>query len=216
MTSVFIHFYPPLLFYILRWNADEVLAAWPNMFHLDHDIEFFSSNAFVGTVFGNTIIAYLMWYIPYCIWIFSVGLDLPRQTRQKTGADGKPRSAKFDTVFHTNHRKGNCIAIGKLFWGRPVEESKKQIANNDFELRDLVAYMILHFIAAVTSILILAYPSYLSKYAHGTFLVILLIITTWRGAQRYTYYSTEMYSRLIKSKFNDELQENDQGIIHEG
>lgn len=217
MTSVFIHFYPPLLFYILRWNADEVLAAWPNMFHLDHDdIEFFSSNAFVGTVFGNTIIAYLMWYIPYCIWIFSVGLDLPRQTRQKKAADGKPRSAKFDTVFHTNHRKGNCIAIGKLFWGRPVEESKKQIANNDFELRDLVAYMILHFIAAVTSILILAYPSYLSKYAHGTFLVILLIITTWRGAQRYTYYSTEMYSRLIKSKFNDELQENDQGIIHEG
>lgn len=216
MTSVFIHFYPPLLFYILRWRSDEVLESWPNTFHLQHEIEFFPKTSFVGTVFGNTIIAYLMWYIPYCIWVFSIGFDLPRATRQKKARDGTPLSTKYDTVFHANHRNGNCIAFGKLFWGRSVEESKRQIANNDFELRDLIVYMVLHFVCAVTSILTLAYPSYLSKYAHGAFLVVCLIICTWRGAKRYTYYSTEMYARLIKSKFNDHLRENGQDIIHEG
>ena len=214
MTSVFIHFYPPLLFYILRWKSDEVIASWPSVFHLEHDIEFFPKHSFLGTVFGNTIIAYLMWYIPYCMWIFYIGFDLPRSPRQKVSWGGDPLPAKYDTVFHSNHRKGNCLTMGNVFWGRSVEESKRQVANNDFETRDLVVYLILHFVAATGSILVFAYPSYLSKYAHGTFLVLLLIICTWRGAKRYTYYSTEMYAKLIKSKFNDRLLETGQDTIH--
>ena len=217
MTSVFIHLYPPLLFYILRWNSEEVLAAWPNTFNLDQDIEFFPTKSFTGTVFGNTMIVYLMWYVPYCFWIYFVGLDLPRKKRSKTFKDGTPKPPKYDTVFHSNHRKGSCIKFGKVFWGRSVEESKKQVANNDFEVRDVIAYMITHFFAAVGSILVFAYPSFLSRYIHGTLLVVLLLICTYRGSKRYTYYSTEMYSRIIRSKFNDKLHDDneEQEIIKE-
>jgi hypothetical protein len=79
-------------------------------------------------------------------------------------------------------------------------------------------YLVVHFLLAMTSVVVLAYPCYLSKYAHGTFLIILLIACTWRGAKRYTYYSTAMYSRIIRSKFNDQLLAlgGEQEIIHEG
>ena len=138
MTSVFIHFYPPLLFYILRWNSKEVLAAWPDTFHLQHDFDFFPNGSFTGNVFGNTIIAYMCWFVPYCTWIYFIGLDLPRKTRQKKMENGEPAPAKNDTVFHSNHRNGSCVSFEKIFFKRSVEDSKKQVALNDFELRDLV------------------------------------------------------------------------------
>jgi len=208
MTSVFIHFFPPLLFYILRWRSEEVLAAWPNAFSLDYtnDIQFWPEDSFTGNVFGNTIIGYLMWYIPYCVWIYFIGHDLPREVRMKKLKNGSPAPTTFDTVFHANHRNGNCVAMGTLFFNRSVEESKRQIANNDFETRDLVVYMAFHFLLVIASIVIVAYPCYLSRYVHGTFLVLLLIICTWRGAKRYTYYSTQMYARIIRSKFEANLR----------
>jgi len=206
MTSVFIHFYPPLLFYILRWNSEKVLAAWPNTFHLDHDIEFFSKTTFLGTVFGNTVAAYLAWFVPYCIWIFFVAMDLPRETRKKKLSDGSPALTEYDTVFHANHRNGSCVTFGKMFWNRSVEKSKRQIARNDFETRDLAVYMAVHFACAIGSIVFVAYPCYLSKYAHGTFLVFLLVICTYRGSKRYTYYSTAMYARIIRSKFDHHIR----------
>lgn len=220
ITSVFIHFYPPLLFYILRWNQDLVLQSWPDTFRLDHDISFFpnSTHSFMDTVFGNTMIAYLIWFVPYSAWIITVGMDLPRSSRKKKDKNGEPRKPIYDTVFHANHRNGNCVAMGKVFWGRSEEESKRQNAQNDFEMRDLIVYLVVHFLLAMTSVVVLAYPCYLSKYAHGTFLIILLVACTWRGAKRYTYYSTAMYSRIIRSKFNDQLLAlgGEQEIIHEG
>ena len=221
MTSVFIHFYPPLLFYILRWNSKQVLDAWPDIFYLEHDFDFWPTDSFTGTVFGNTIIAYLCWFVPYCAWIYFIGLDLPRNTRKKKLANGDPAPAKYDTVFHANHRNGNCVMLGNMFWKRSLEDSKEQMMQNDFEIRDLVLYLGLHLMAAVSSLVFLAYPCYLSKYAHGAFLVIVLIICTNRGSKRYTYYSTAMYARIIRTKFDHHLkaEENvggEQTIIHEG
>jgi hypothetical protein len=63
------------------------------------------------------------------------------------------------------------------------------------------------------------YPYYLSKDAHGCFLVVLLIICTYRRSIRYTY-CTAIYARIIRSKFNHHLKKEDTGgelaIICEG
>jgi len=205
MTSVFIHFYPPLLFYILRWRPDEVLASWPNTFYLEYDdISFFSKDQFIGTVFGNTMIAYMAWFVPYFSWQWFIGLDLPRSKRTKTLQDGSPAPTVYDTVFHSNWRK-ECVSKGKLFWNRPEDVSKKQAASNDFEVRDFVVYMGLHFLCALFATVTVAYFSYLSKYIHGAVLVFLVMICIWRGAKRYTYYSTEMYAQVIRKQFAQEI-----------
>ena len=212
MASVFIHFFPPLLFYILRWQSDRVTQVWPNTFHLDYDVVFFpkAGGTFIGTVFGNTLIAYLCWFVPYFCWQWFIGLDLPTKAKKINVIDDHgeivPAASYYDTVFHKNMRYGLCVKIGTLFWGRPVEISQKQVELNHFEKRDFVVYMTFHFLSAFTSILVLGFSCYLSKYIHGFFLVALLVICTWRGARRYTYYGTQMYADIIKKCFESELQ----------
>merc|ERR1712083_485708 len=79
----------------------------------------------LGTVFTNTFAVYLMWFIPYVIWMLVIGLDLPRTVRRTKQTDGiTPRPPIFDTVFHSWMRGGACYGFGSL-WGCPVEVSKK-------------------------------------------------------------------------------------------
>lgn len=274
MASVFIHFFPPLMFYILRWQSEKVMDAWPNTFHLDYDVVYFpvvvvggggnsttsSSDGatvrttFTGTVFGNTLIAYVCWFVPYFCWQWFVGLDLPSKrptaavlgrtkkeeiSRQGAGAAGgsgnddededddeedtsTPAPATtmpyyyYDTVFHKNMRSGLCIKIGSLLWGRSLEESQQQVKSNQFEKRDFMVYMICHFMCALTSMLVLGYTCYVSKYIHGFYLVALLVICTWRGARRYTYYGTKMHVDILQKCFESELQHNPVVVVTAG
>jgi len=207
MASVFIHLFPSLLFFNLRWKSEEVHNAWSNVFHLQHDIDFWPSGSFTGNVFSNSLLTYLAWYIPYFTWQYFVGIDLPRKNRHKKLPNGDSAPALYDTVFHSTLRDGKCVVLGKLFWKRSVEDSKKQVADNDFELRDFFAYMAMHLTAAVLAICCLAYPCYLSPYVHGTSIVLLLVVCTWRGAKRYTYYSTKMYSSVIRKHFAKDIED---------
>jgi len=196
MTSLFIHIYPPLLLYSFRWRADEVKEAWPNTFRLDYDVDFFPAPGevpFVQSIFGGSIILYLAWFVPYMIWLLSVGLALPQN------------GGKFDTVFHANMRNGLCVQFGTMFWKRPIELSIEQNRTNEFEMRDVGIYITGHVFGYVAALLLLAYPCSLSQYVHGSLLFICAVICTWRGAQRYTYYSTKMYSLLIRKQFAAEL-----------
>jgi len=196
MTGLFIHMYPPMLLYVMRWKTAEVLEAWPDTFAPDYEVEFFPSTegSFIESVFGSTMIIYFVWLAPYTIWQLLVGLDLPKN------------GGKFDTVYHSTMREGLCVEIGKRFWKRSEELSKDQSRTNEFEIRDFVIYAMGHGIAVFTSLFLLAYPCSLSQYVHGAILVICTAICTWRGARRYTYYSTKMYSELIQKHFAAELR----------
>lgn len=189
MLSVFIHIFPPMVLYTMKWENEKIREAWPEIFDLDYDIEF-------DMIYRNSMILYFIWFIPYTIWFLREGLDLPLQ--QYTSLDDSSEVFAYDTNFHYNMRANFCYSAGKI-WNRPVEESKKMIEKNQFEKRDLAAYLGFHFILAFSAITFLAYPCYLSKYYHGGLLILVLIICTYRGAGRYTYYVTKMYTRLVRS-----------------
>ena len=206
MCDLFIHIYPPMLMYTLRWESDKILQAWPRTFDLDYDVQFFPSGenaTFLGTIFGNTLFLYFFWLVPYLYWIVTIGMDLPTFKE-----DGK--APIYDTVFHANMRKGLCILLGNVLWKRPVEESKAQVATNRFETRDLYAYMFFHAVGVLLSILCGAYPCYRSKFLHGSLLTLLAVVCIWRGALRYTYYSTELYGKIVL-KTAKNLDQNDKG-----
>ena len=216
MTSVFIHVYPTLLLYNLRWRSDAIVEAWPNTFELDYDVIFFpggkNQTPFLDSVFGNTILLYLAWFAIYTVWQLLIGLDLPRSTRHRKLSNGESAPPMYDTVFHSTMRQGLVITMGKIMWNRSIEESKRQASKSDFETRDFVVYMFFHLLASTTAILVLAYPCSLSPYVHGTFHIVLAITVTWRGAKRYTYYSTAMYSNLIRKQFLNSDEEKDEGF----
>lgn len=205
MTSVFIHMYPPLLLYILRWKSAVVEEAWPNTFVLDYEVIFFPGGMrktpFFESVFGNTLLLYISWFVVYAIWQIVVGIDLPRSKRRMFLSSGQRAPTIYDTVFHANMRQGLCVAMGKILWKRSTEESELQCESNDFEFRDFMAYMGFHCLAAVLSMILFAFPCNLSPYLHGAFNGMLVAIVTWRGAKRYTYYSTEMYANIIRKQF---------------
>lgn len=216
MCDLFIHIYPPMLVYTLRWNADEILKAWPNVFDLNYVVNFFpteeTKTTFFGmlgvnTIFGNTIVLYFMWLFPYLYWINKIGMKLPR-------SNAKGDKTTYDTVFHSIMRKGLCISMGNVLWKRPIEESKRQVATNDFEWRDLYAYLVFHAVGFFASLLILAYPCYKSKTLHGTLLLLLGVVCSWRGAIRYTYYSTEMYVKMVQNVLDEkETSSSKSGLL---
>jgi hypothetical protein len=47
---------------------------------------------------------------------------------------------------------GVVSRLEKYFFKRSVEDSKKQVAQNDFELRDLVVYLAIHVLCFLTSL----------------------------------------------------------------
>ena len=81
---------------------------------------------------------------------------------------------------------------------------------NDYEFRDFVVYMLIHAALAISSIYVLAYACYTNQHVHMSLLVALIVICVHRGSKRYTYYSTIMYGRLVRQRFENQIRiEND-------
>lgn len=205
MCNVVIHALPPMMLYTLRWHGDEVSQAWPQIFKLQglHDPDYFPNggNPFfmpgtgLGSVAGNAVLMYIMWWVPYTSWMLLMGLDLPRKDMPSG------RTPQFDTVFHSFWRSGHCAAFGSTFWKRPVELSQQQMENDHYEARDFLLYMGIHAFLVSLSIPTLGFACNYSKASHMAVMCLVLLAVVHRGSQRYTYYTTKMYSRIIKKEF---------------
>lgn len=210
MASLFIHFFPPLQLYILRWNSSVMKEVWPTFWYDDYDfLNFWPKGSFTGSVFGNSLIFYFAWAVPYMIWQLLIGIDLPKEHSRR-----QHRPPKWDTVFHFNMRDGQCIWMGKLFWNRREAESKIMMQNNDYEVKDFFVYMLLHFFGVFISIVLLAWMCSLNKYVHAGWLLTIFLITIARGANRYVYYSTKMYTSLVRKQLKALIQ--DEGDVKKG
>lgn len=209
LTGLFIHIFPPMEAYALRWHSDEIRERWPQFFHLNYldSVHFLPlEGRLAGSVAGNTLILYALWFILYLIWMLGVGLDLPRKDRK--GPGGEP---KYDTCFHAFMRGGACLVIGETLWRRPRAVSRKQVETNHFERRDVLVHMTYHACMALASIFILGYACYTFKVIHGAALTVMTTIAVRRGAKRYSYYATSLYSRTLEKHFNILLPE---GLAH--
>lgn len=214
MTGLFIHLYPPFLAYTMMWKTDALREAWPGIFTLDYlqDVSFISESGFplkLGTIAGNGVAIYTIWFMVYVTWMVTVGMDLPRKVRRTKGPDGQPLPPKYDTVFHSTVRGGLCIVMGKALWGRKKEVSLKQIADDDYEMRDFFVYMAAHAVAGVTSTCISGYLCFTYQKFHAAVLVFLIYTTVMRGAKRYTFYINSMYGRMIWKQFKDSLDKSE-------
>lgn len=140
---------------------------------------------------------YLLWWIPYVCFMLLLGIDLPNKIKHEDTMS----NPKWDTVFHSTMRGGTCIAIGKVFRGRSKKESLKQMEENNFDLIDFFIYMVFHMIAAVSAVYVIGYPCFKSQNFHFFILVFAAGLAVTRGASRYTYYTTKMYSRSLRKQF---------------
>jgi hypothetical protein len=126
-----------------------------------------------------------------------LGIDLPNKTKY----EGTTIIPKWDTVFHSIMRGGTCIAIGKVFRGRSKKKSLKQMEENNFDLIDFSIYMVFHMIASLSAVYMIGYPCFESQNFHLFMLAFAAGLAVTRGASRYTYYTTKMYSRSLRKQF---------------
>ncbi len=215
MASVFIHFFPPLQLYILRWDNSVMKEVWPTFWYGDFDfLNFWPRDGFWGSVFGNTLVFYFCWAVPYMIWQLTVGLDLPRTHRKKRHRlTGLPLQPRYDTVYHLNMRDGQCVWIGALFWGRSKEESKRMIETNEYEIRDFFVYMFLHFFGVFASVVLLAWFCSLSRHVHAAWIYGIFLLVILRGANRYVYYGTKMYTSIVRKQFKTLINDEDRALL---
>jgi hypothetical protein len=202
MTGLFIHILPPMLMYTLRWHSEALHNAYPQIFQLDYleDMRFFPTSSSInggGSILGNASLIYVSWFIPYTSWMLLQGLDLPRKSANKPGPP------TYDTVFHSLWRPGLCETCGTLMWKRSPTLSRVQMEQDDYETRDFLLYMLGHATLAGISILTLANLCSLGPVLHGILLTLVVIICVYRGAQRYTYYVTVMYGKVIRKQLGD-------------
>lgn len=213
MTSFFIHIMPPLLMYTFRWHSPEIKRAWPTYFHLDtvETAQFYPDKGVLfwpwegyGSVAGNAMLVYFLWSICYSIWMIISGLKL-----SKTGRDdrGKLVPAKYETTFHSLVRNGFIETTGTLLWRRSREESRRQMLEGDYELRDFAVYMLIHALLCTFATLVVAYACTMDKSIHAGVLWCLVVICVFRGAQRYVYWLTSMSSKALQKEYREIFDE---------
>lgn len=206
MANLVTHILPSMLLYIMRWKPGTMQEAYPSLFDLEYAkdvslIPFFSESG--PSIGRNGISLYLLWLLPYTAWMVLIGLDLPRQPKDRGG-----KQPTYDTVFHCLWRTGPCELVGSLVWKRPKALSKHQSEASDFEKRDLFLYMACHCFACINiGLFVLARLCHSSQAAHGLCIFLTVGICAHRGGQRYTYYATAMYGREIRKQFS-ELQKS--------
>ena len=132
-----------------------------------------------------------------------IGIDLPKKLKY----DSTPNNPKWDTVFHSTMRQGVCISIGRMLRGRSKRDSLKQMEENDFDLIDFFIYMSFHMMASVIAFYLIGYPCFKSQNFHLFMLVFVAWLAVTRGASRYTYYTTKMYSRTLRKQFAAVLED---------
>jgi hypothetical protein len=216
MANLIIHLMPSMAMYNLRWHGTKLYETYPTFFNLQYLNEMASQGhgadgspvgqlpfwAGIGrsSVAWNAGLVYLAWWIPYTVFMLTVGLRLPVQSMDKGRAP-----PKYDTVFHSLWRGGPCELVGTLLWNRPKEVSLDQSARSDFEVRDFILYMVGHAVACTAvGIGLVAGISYVGgQRAHAVMLLLATALCADRGAQRYTYYVTAMYGRKLRQAYGE-------------
>ena len=92
-TAAFIHLFPPITVWTLRWHAEEVDRAWPGVFSSYRltDLNWIQ-------VLTPAWTCYLLWWVCFTAWMLLHGRH---QSKADTG---------FDTVYHATCRSNKALA----------------------------------------------------------------------------------------------------------
>mmetsp|Transcript_95935 Transcript_95935/g.273541 ORF Transcript_95935/g.273541 Transcript_95935/m.273541 type:complete len:324 (+) Transcript_95935:182-1153(+) len=177
-TAVFIHLFPPLTLWTLRWHAEDVDRAWPGVFSAYRLQE-------VGwlEVVTPACTAYFVWWFAFTGWMLVHGRH---QHKDTTG---------LDTVYHYTMRSNKVLA--NLLGLRDLKDAPKA----KFVLR----YMFAHAVAVNLSFAN-ALGCYFSKVYHSFFCILILAVALWFGSVKYNKIMTRHYVKSLEALINDRDQ----------
>jgi len=193
LVSVFLHVFPFLVCYTLRWHYDRLHYVWPMLFNRGpyEDIELLDILVYGG-------VFYATWAIPYTIWMLLGASQLPQNMEFDTClALNRKKNVAHDTLLHFTMRG----AFGKVVCrarGYTDAEWQSKCKEHDFAAGDVPAIMVLHGGGALTGC-VFSLPLYLSPHASGCSIAAILVLALYAGSKRYRnviYMSGEVLKAL--------------------
>lgn len=176
--SLFIHLFPALLMYTMRWHRDQVLNAWPGLF----DLDYYDGIRPWQDIYVKATICYGCWWVLYTLWLLACGMHLPQ--------------SGTDTVFHWAMRGAAGNVVAKVT-GCSAEERVARAKTNDFSRRDALVYLTLHAIAVCVALTV-GVASFYSWRLHAALIAAMALVATYNGASRYSHYLLRSYGDIIR------------------
>eukprot|EP00392_Amoebophrya_sp_AT5.2_P018413 g18946.t1 len=201
LIGIFIHLFPALLFYTLRFKTARIQLQYPGVF----DLSYIPDMDPVYEILLPSIGLYWAWWLLYTPWLLLVGRTLPARSRnEKTG--------KFlDTVMHSILRTGTgpvCAAVDKLVPMSPDERAQRRKAD-DFTVGQTVAYMLTHALTTHVGFC-LSLPMFHFRNFFRGFLVCSVLSSIWQASTRYAHQLGKAYEKALVTQLGDT------GILLEG
>ncbi len=184
LVGCLIHYAPPLVLYVLRWQTDTLKAAHPRLFQIDY-----LDTIKWTEIVGSASVFYFIWNMLYMTWLCTVGMNLPR-------------SRKLDTLFHDMMRKdGGIQALVNKTLGVKADVAKQQAATNQFSRLQALVYLTYHAIVTNIGILV-SVPCFFSKAFMELILLLALCSMVWNGANRYRFQMTTAFEKAVKKELD--------------
>jgi hypothetical protein len=107
-ASLFIHFFPAVISWIVRWRSEEVMKTWPGAFGLSQKMLLPSEEQeriALEHMFTSSLAIYFTWWGMYGVWLLMMGCTLPSKYNMKSSfADMAPVLIKAFKIKKENLR----------------------------------------------------------------------------------------------------------------
>lgn len=193
IASVFIHIAPMYTSWCLRWHHEAFREAWPLYANLSRSIEAAEATATFGDLFWPTFYVYLVWWIPYTLWLLCHGIHLPDRGID-TGYSYFARSKLFVK-----------FGVGKL-----VNKATCGIVSVENKYGGLMSYLIFHFLGIFLPSISICWIFFCSYWANLTLCIVSVGLATYRGAKYYNYLMIEAFEKILEDaeKQHNEMVES--------
>eukprot|EP00928_Gymnodinium_smaydae_P036268 TRINITY_DN25371_c1_g2_i1.p1 TRINITY_DN25371_c1_g2~~TRINITY_DN25371_c1_g2_i1.p1 ORF type:complete len:435 (-),score=43.48 TRINITY_DN25371_c1_g2_i1:56-1360(-) len=177
-VALFIHLFPSMLTYVLRWHRQEVLRDCPGIFLPEAAV-----NNVWTEIYVPAFTAYVAWWIVYTFWLLTCGLSSPKRG--------------YDTVFHSTMQGAGGIAFAQaVLKHKTTQEVASMAESRTWPRQVALAYMFVHGFM-VSAALLVSLPCYLSRSFHAFLMGLIVVRAVLNGASRYTHYLLKSYEDII-------------------
>lgn len=176
-ASVMIHLMPSLVMFCLGWHHQAVYTAWPNIF-MPFD---FNRLDPWNDIYANGAVMYAAWWIPYTMWLLSIGINMPNKG--------------YDTIFHFTMRgSGGSVVYRLMGKSKSLKQAQE---NNGFTRGDALVYMVVHALLSYIAML-MSLVCFLNEWLHVSICGAMILSTIFHAANRYTFYILKSYGNVIR------------------
>lgn len=174
MTSIFIHAYPLVTCLAMRLYPERLALAWPGRFPTADEFDAITSYDSVRMA----ALVYMAWWIPYSLWLLTVGIHQP--------ALGRP------TVFNNLYERADLGPKLVAVTGGLATTVRTHAA----------IYLSLH-LALVALSLLWPMACAASLKVHGASVVVTLLSASWAGAGHYDFLFAKKYVQVLDKLLKD-------------